>query len=63
MSSRVSRNVSLSTDLEQMIVRLVKSGRYTSASEVVRAGLRLLERDEVRARDTTPEGNARDARP
>lgn len=41
-------NVSLTPELEQYIGRKVESGMYHSASEVVRAGLRLLkERDEV----------------
>lgn len=42
-------NVSLTDELEELVQKKVKSGRYTSASEVVRAGLRLLEQeDELR---------------
>ena len=42
-------NVSLTEELEELVQKKVESGRYTSASEVVRAGLRLLEQeDEVR---------------
>ena len=42
-------NVSLTEELEELVLRKVESGRYTSASEVVRAGLRLLEQeDELR---------------
>jgi antitoxin ParD1/3/4 len=42
-------NVSLTPELERLISRKVKTGRYTSASEVVREALRLLdERDRVR---------------
>lgn len=42
-------NVSLSPELEQLIEAKVKSGMYNSASEVIRAGLRLLqEQDELR---------------
>lgn len=36
-------NVSLTPELETLIHAKVKSGRYLSASEVVREGLRLLE--------------------
>lgn len=42
-------NVSLTSKLEGMVKKLVKSGRYNSASEVVRDGLRLLEdREQLR---------------
>jgi antitoxin ParD1/3/4 len=42
-------NVSLTPELEQFIDSKVKSGRYNTASEVVRESLRLLEReDELR---------------
>ena len=41
-------NVSLTPELEKFVSDKVDSGRYTSASEVVREGLRLLrERDEL----------------
>lgn len=41
-------NVSLSPELESLIISKVESGMYNSASEVVRAGLRLIqERDEL----------------
>jgi antitoxin ParD1/3/4 len=36
-------NVSLTPELEELVHEKVKSGRYLSASEVVREGLRLLE--------------------
>jgi antitoxin ParD1/3/4 len=36
-------NVSLTPELEELVHDKVKSGRYLSASEVVREGLRLLE--------------------
>ena len=39
----MSLNVSLTTELEALIHQKVKSGRYHSASEVVREALRLLE--------------------
>lgn len=42
-------NVSLSPELELLIEQKVKSGMYNSASEVIRAGLRLLqEQDELK---------------
>ena len=42
-------NVSLTSELEQLVNEKVESGMYTSASEVIREGLRLLkERDELR---------------
>ena len=44
---RTSLNVSLTPALEQFITARVSSGRYQTASEVVRAGLRLLEQTEV----------------
>jgi antitoxin ParD1/3/4 len=43
-------NVSLTPELEQLVNQKVQTGRYTSASEVIREGLRLLERrDEMQA--------------
>jgi len=39
-------NVSLTARLQQMVTRRVASGRYGSASEVVREALRLLEERE-----------------
>jgi len=43
-------NVSLTPELEKFVSAKVGSGRYNSASEVVREALRLLEeRDEARA--------------
>jgi antitoxin ParD1/3/4 len=42
-------NVSLTPELEKLVNKKVESGRYTSASEVIREGLRLLEEhDELR---------------
>lgn len=42
-------NVSLTPELEQYVHSKIKSGRYLSASEVVREALRLLEeRDQLR---------------
>ncbi len=42
-------NVSLTPELEQLVHDKVRTGRYLSASEVVREALRLLEdRDQLR---------------
>jgi antitoxin ParD1/3/4 len=40
-------NVSLTPELEKFVANKVDSGRYTSASEVVREALRLLEEKEL----------------
>lgn len=54
-----SMNVTLPPELEQLVRRKVRAGRYASASEMVREALRLMEerdrleawrRDEIRAR-------------
>jgi antitoxin ParD1/3/4 len=43
-------NVSLTPELDKFVAGKVESGRYTSASEVVREALRLLEEhDQVRS--------------
>jgi antitoxin ParD1/3/4 len=44
---RTSLNVSLTPALEHFIAERVSSGSYQTASEVVRAGLRLLEQTEA----------------
>lgn len=41
-----TRNVNLTKQLDRFVLRKVKSGRYDNASEVVRAALRTLEREE-----------------
>ena len=40
-----TRNVVLSQHQHELVESLVKSGRYQNASEVLREGLRLLERE------------------
>ncbi|HPB73364.1 MAG TPA: type II toxin-antitoxin system ParD family antitoxin [Phycicoccus sp.] len=42
-----TRNVVLSEHQHDLVESLVASGRYQNASEVLRAGLRLLERQEA----------------
>ena len=42
-----TRNVVLTDHHEDLIARLVESGRYESASEVMRESLRLMERREA----------------
>lgn len=41
-----TRNVNLTDELDRFVLKKIKSGRYENASEVVRAGLRTLEREE-----------------
>ncbi len=43
-----TRNVNLTDELDQFVLAKVESGRYENASEVVRAALRILEREEQR---------------
>jgi antitoxin ParD1/3/4 len=47
MANRITLNVSLTPELDQFVSDRVASGRYQSASEVIREGLRLLEEREV----------------
>src|SRR5690349_9932311 len=43
-------NVNLTPELEQLVHNKVQTGRYNSASEVVREALRLMEeRDQIKA--------------
>jgi len=41
-----TRNVNLTPELDRFVLSRVESGRFENASEVVRAALRTLERDE-----------------
>ena len=46
-----TRNVVLTDAQSALVNRLVSSGRYQNASEALRAGLRLLEREEAELND------------
>jgi len=46
MAIRTSLNVSLTPELGRFVQKRVAAGRYLTASEVVREGLRLLEEQE-----------------
>ena len=46
-----TRNVVLTDSQSDLVDRLVATGRYQNASEALRAGLRLLERDEAKFDD------------
>ena len=48
MANQVSKNVSLTAELDAFIGQEVASGRFQNASEVVRAALRLMADHEVR---------------
>ena len=47
MPPKASLNVSLTPELTAYVSDLVAIGQYRSASEVVRAGLRLLQREDI----------------
>ena len=54
MATRTTLNVSLPAELGHFVESLVHSGRYASASEVVRVGLRLLRERERQAPPVSP---------
>lgn len=43
MAKRVTRNISLTPQMDRFVASLVKSGSYESASEVVRDAVRALQ--------------------
>jgi putative addiction module CopG family antidote len=45
-SIMAAMNIALTKHFEELIARLVASGRYNNSSEVVRAGLRVLDAEE-----------------
>ena len=47
-----TRNVNLTDELDHFVLAKVESGRYENASEVVRAALRTLEREEQRTKQS-----------
>ena len=62
-----TRNVNLTDELDRFVLAKVESGRYENASEVVRAAIRSLEREEqeyeaklAALRTTIDEGDASD---
>ena len=53
-------NIALTKHFEELIARLIASGRYNNSSEVVRAGLRILDAEEkALAAPTYPPGTLR----
>jgi antitoxin ParD1/3/4 len=58
MPSDQTRNVSLTVELNAFIRAQVASGQYQNASEVVRAGLRLLMRQTSHDGPPTPPAQA-----
>ena len=52
MPTRRSITVSITPEQEALIRTCLQSGRFASTSEVVRAALRLLDRDEAAQRVT-----------
>jgi len=57
-TTRKTMNVSLTPELGRSVAERVASGRYRTASEVVRAALRLLEKEERQELDQQLRPNA-----
>ena len=47
MPTRVAKNVSITPELLTFIQAQIATGRYQNSSEVMRAALRALEREEI----------------
>ncbi len=58
MAARYHRHVALTEPLARFLDQQVSEGRYASASEVVRAALRLLERQEAGTLAGTDKANS-----
>ena len=56
---RITVNVSLTPELDAFLRSRVESGRYQTTSEVVRAALRLLERQERERDEAFPQLKAK----
>lgn len=54
MAARRTLTVSITPEQDALVRACLRSGRYASASEVVRAALRLLDREENQARAPAP---------
>ena len=54
-----TRNIDLTPGLDRFVARKIKSGRYENASEVVRAGLRTLKREEKKRQEDAKEREAK----
>jgi antitoxin ParD1/3/4 len=67
MPPKASLNVSLTPELTAYVTDLVATGQYRSASEVVRAGLRLMQREDATLRagsgQRSPEKGSLTAKP
>lgn len=63
MTTRRTLTVSITAEQDALVRSCLHSGRYASASEVVRAALRLLSREEAKDAPTRrPDVEAVDAR-
>jgi putative addiction module CopG family antidote len=56
MAARKPLSISLTPELHAFVTELVKAGSYTSSSEVIRAGLRLLRHDEIQRHSQSRSG-------
>ncbi|MCC2975667.1 type II toxin-antitoxin system ParD family antitoxin [Sphingomonas sp. PL-96] len=50
MARRLTRTISLSQELDRFVADEVASGHYATASEVIRAGLRILVERQTKGR-------------